>query len=470
MYRKHQNVLSYKESYCETYFDTFESLCDNIAGDSPMHTMFRRDAEPVRCPFKGPFLFSYSKGGSGLNTCSYPKSYLDSCSDHHRLQLNFQACIDVQGSESATEELQCLGTWSEGSKHYLVAEMNRDHVYSDESKYRCFVYEKSGKGDNKTVKMAQSLSATCSGLWSPLEGYRTFDMNRVDGPRTRCDLPYWMTRHHTWTSLDTSIQLHVNSGERSFKLKNYQDVLHPEDSHVTCHDIVEEDKDIVKIVSYVKSGCDSGFMCAVFIYQTDNVIKVQFGHKARIPSEACSDLYFSRPVIKNLLLVSSKTTSLASSTPCPLSGRYTISTHPHSTVPWVSCPSPPSSLSLISGCGSNAMTLEHQCGATDNVTKTQYGCHATWTGPGRRTNVIISRSQRVNDYLCLSYTDSQGVLSSHDCHPHGTVQHQHSTFNISLSGPCVQALSAVAGANGQLLADVTIFSLCLITIILSSLY
>ena len=60
IYRKHQNVLSYKESecltdhariflmrlflppgYCETYFDTFESLCSNIAGDSPMHTMFR---------------------------------------------------------------------------------------------------------------------------------------------------------------------------------------------------------------------------------------------------------------------------------------------------------------------------------------------------------------------------------------------------------------------------------------------
>ena len=164
--------------YCETYFDTFESLCDNIAGDSPMHTMFRRDAQPVKCPFKGPFLFSYTKGGSGLNKCSYPQSYLDSCSDNHRLQLNFQACIDVQGSESATEELQCLATWSEGSKNYLVAEMNRDHVYSDESKYRCFVYEKSGKGDNKTVKMAQSLTATCNGLWSPMEGYRTFDMNK----------------------------------------------------------------------------------------------------------------------------------------------------------------------------------------------------------------------------------------------------------------------------------------------------
>ena len=56
--------------------------------------------------------------------------------------------------------------------------MNREHVYSDESKYRCFVYEKTGKGDNKTVKMAQSLSASCQGLWSPTEGYRTFDMKK----------------------------------------------------------------------------------------------------------------------------------------------------------------------------------------------------------------------------------------------------------------------------------------------------
>ena len=94
------------------------------------------------------------------------------------LQHYFQACIDVQGSESATEELECLATWSEGSKHYLVAEMDREHVFSDESKYRCFVYSKAGKGDNRTVKMAQSLAATCTGLWSPEEGYRTFQMDK----------------------------------------------------------------------------------------------------------------------------------------------------------------------------------------------------------------------------------------------------------------------------------------------------
>ena len=178
IFRKHHNVLQYKESYCETYFDTFESLCENIAGDSPMYSMFRREGEPVRCPFKGPFSFSYSKGGSGLNMCSYPRSYLDSCTSHHRLQVDFQACTDVQGSESVAEQLQCLAHWREGSKHYMVAQMDRQHVYSDEAKYRCFVYQKEGKGDNRTIQMAQSLSATCQGLWSPEEGYRTFQMEK----------------------------------------------------------------------------------------------------------------------------------------------------------------------------------------------------------------------------------------------------------------------------------------------------
>ena len=161
--------------YCETYFETFASLCMGIAGDSPMYSMFRKEGKPVRCPFKGPFTFRYTKGGSG-SMCGYPLSYLDSCTDNTKLQVNFQACIDVQGSEASAEEFQCLATWKEGYKRYMVAEMNRDHVYSDESKYRCFVYEKHGKGDNQTVHMAQSVAATCNGLWSPTEGFRTFDM------------------------------------------------------------------------------------------------------------------------------------------------------------------------------------------------------------------------------------------------------------------------------------------------------
>jgi hypothetical protein len=58
-----------------------------------------------------------------------------------------------------------------------VAELNREHMYSDESKFKCFVYERvGGKGEERGIRMAQSESATCSGLWSAQEGFRTFDM------------------------------------------------------------------------------------------------------------------------------------------------------------------------------------------------------------------------------------------------------------------------------------------------------
>jgi hypothetical protein len=58
-----------------------------------------------------------------------------------------------------------------------VAELNREHMYSDESKFKCFVYERVGKGEEKAgIRMAQSEAATCSGLWSAQEGFRTFDM------------------------------------------------------------------------------------------------------------------------------------------------------------------------------------------------------------------------------------------------------------------------------------------------------
>ena len=123
--------------------------------------------------------------------------------------------------------------------------------------------------------------------------------------------------HHSWSSLDASVQLHINSGGRSFKLRNLQDSLHPEDSHVTCQQLEQagERGGTWQAVTYVKSGCDSGFMCAAFSAQTRNVIKVQFGHKARLPSEACSDLYFSPAVSRSLLLVSSRhQTSVTQST------------------------------------------------------------------------------------------------------------------------------------------------------------
>ena len=41
-------------------------------------------------------------------SCGYPGSYLDSCTDHTQVQLSYQACTDVHGSEAASEQLTCL--------------------------------------------------------------------------------------------------------------------------------------------------------------------------------------------------------------------------------------------------------------------------------------------------------------------------------------------------------------------------
>ena len=84
--------------------------------------------------------------------------------------------------------MSCLATWNDGSNHYLVALMNHSHVYTDESRYRCFLYQKHRRhrplpgGDRKEVvfKMAQSNQASCLGLWSVDEGYKTFTLKKCE--------------------------------------------------------------------------------------------------------------------------------------------------------------------------------------------------------------------------------------------------------------------------------------------------
>lgn len=91
---------SYFQGYCEEKenIESMEALCNTIAGDAPLYSMFRKEGALVKCPFRGPFSFSYSKGDSGQE-CKYPLSFMDTCSDNKRLQLRYQACHDVQGSE-----------------------------------------------------------------------------------------------------------------------------------------------------------------------------------------------------------------------------------------------------------------------------------------------------------------------------------------------------------------------------------
>jgi len=66
-----------------------------------LYSMFRVDATPVECPFKGPLSFTYNRGHG---ECRSPVSSIDSCTEGSRLLLRYQACPDVHGTESTGKE------------------------------------------------------------------------------------------------------------------------------------------------------------------------------------------------------------------------------------------------------------------------------------------------------------------------------------------------------------------------------
>uniref|UniRef100_T1JK04 DUF7042 domain-containing protein n=1 Tax=Strigamia maritima TaxID=126957 RepID=T1JK04_STRMM len=135
MHQRHENVLQYKETDCFPR-DSLHKLCYRINGDALLNTMFRANASPVTCPFRGPFTFTYNRGHE---ECRSPVSSIDMCSEDFRLLLRYQACPDIPGTESTVEELICLATWREGSIRYLVGKLEHNMATTDEDKYRCFV-------------------------------------------------------------------------------------------------------------------------------------------------------------------------------------------------------------------------------------------------------------------------------------------------------------------------------------------
>ena len=104
---------------------------------------------------------------------------------------------------------------------------------------------------------------------------------------------------------------YLNSGERSLRLSNVEDRRHPEDSHVSCHKVEAANYNSVRLVTFVKSGCHSGFVCSEFLEEVDGVVRVNLGQRSLLPSEACTQLYFSATTIKSLLLVSRRIISIS---------------------------------------------------------------------------------------------------------------------------------------------------------------
>ncbi|KAK0073964.1 hypothetical protein PV326_012866, partial [Microctonus aethiopoides] len=78
---------------------SLDDLCASVTRtDDSLFTMFRLNSKPMPCPFTGaPFTFTYK---SGETECRSPISHAESCTDPSKLLLKYQACPDLQFSES----------------------------------------------------------------------------------------------------------------------------------------------------------------------------------------------------------------------------------------------------------------------------------------------------------------------------------------------------------------------------------
>ena len=212
-------------------------LCYGITADKPLKSMFRLNAKPSKCPIGSgsstSYQFSYQRG-HGL--CDYPMSSMSQCSDKSKMVMRYQACADVKGSETNKEEVQCFGSWKEGSTFYFLGMLNNSHLRHDdyERRFRCFAYQSIFDG----FKLSKSGEAKCD-IWSAEEGDTTMKLRRgtiltgfyfhasentmllvlVTSPGEQCHLPKWvLSEHHQYLSLNKSIKYHFNKKGNSLTI------------------------------------------------------------------------------------------------------------------------------------------------------------------------------------------------------------------------------------------------------------
>lgn len=300
--------------------ETLQNLCDQIPGDALLYSLFRENAEPVKCPLKGPFVFTYNRGHG---ECKSPVSNIESCTEDSRLLLSFQACPDVQGTESTVEELTCLATWKDGNSRYLVGLVSHHHAISNEERYRCFVYEKisslmGGPGmlssKDAEYKLAQSGDATCNGLDSAEVGSRIMSL-RKPPPAERCDFPVWFKGPRHWHALmgNSVYNYHPNDGSMHIiKPNGYME------TRALCEQINKQTATEMMAVVHYTTGCQSGFMCMIFYRRDTHVIEIQTGKQASRLEDACAPDHFDINKMPYITLLASNPDPQI----CPLEGLY----------------------------------------------------------------------------------------------------------------------------------------------------
>lgn len=440
---RHANILQYKEtSYCYPLSEYSNEICFEINGDAPLYSLFRVNTSPIKCPFSGPFTFSYSKGI--MNECRDPPSTIDECTDDRHLLFKFRACIDVKGSESKVEELECLADWKEGSYRYLVGKLYHQLATTDEDRFRCFVFERNNSDYVESYNIGQSGDASCEGLFSPRDGSRTFKLRKSNSIQSSCEFPPWITEVKLWTTLDNR-HVHDFTALNQFTVVDMKQTVFQLAKCIRADDVSFQYRfNTSRFIIHTTVQCSSGYACMNAYQREDRITELQIGNIVSDINEACSPNNFNlRPT--NFITL---TTMDQETRPCELSGIFSIRTRmPYSYNQKVMA-NYSRLVSLLDSrfmCQEKALKLRSNCEepelfqficTTDNRVKNFY-CRGGWK-ENNTQYFLVSLIDKFNYEYCISYNiDNQEIRlirNSHFCYRNDQIfQNYDNTQNPSRS-------------------------------------
>ena len=99
---------------------------------------------------------------------------------------------------------------------------------------------------------------------------------------------------------------------------------------------------------------------------------------------------------------------------------------------------------MHAGCSaSDDLIVESTCSKNLDKVMTKWSCHGRWRDQNKQMLVLSTPifNGVTSNFVCLSYTEKEGILEATASTNSCQFDEYQRTFNITSSGPCLQALT-----------------------------
>jgi len=162
------NIIEKKESGCIQLprgQRNWENICDRIAPDQQLVTMFSESYSPINCrsSIEGVFQFTNQQRFTSTGICTHPEQQIHSCQNigsqflisNQKFNMTLKHCEGMEWTKDAVVEYSCLGDWVVGKNQYFAVANTKESRIDE--KFRCFM-----KNRDDDYFLGQSITPECN--------------------------------------------------------------------------------------------------------------------------------------------------------------------------------------------------------------------------------------------------------------------------------------------------------------------